>query len=281
MPELPEVETIKIKLQKFLTGHKIDNILVNWQKTFPQDSERVLNSKIINIRRFGKVLVFDFENKHSLVIHIKMTGQFIYRGPNLPSPIELSGKVNGGVPGKHTHVIFNLDRGGILYFNDMRKFGWMKVVKSDDLNSISLLKSMGPEPLNDLSLEKFSEILKKHKKSIKEIIMDQSKISGVGNIYANDALFLAKIAPGRKANTLSDLEVKHLFKAIEEVLRRGIAKGGASENAYVTPDGTEGNYQDIALVYGKKGKPCVNCNTQIERIVIGGRGTFYCPVCQK
>ncbi len=281
MPELPEVETIKLKLQKFLTGHSIDNILVNWKKIFPADSEKVLNSKIIMIRRYGKVLVFDFENKYSLVIHIKMTGQFIYRGPNLADFPVLSKKVNGGIPGKHTHVVFNLDRGGILYYNDMRKFGWMKVVKSDDLKSISLLNSMGPEPLSSLNLELFREILEKNKKSIKETIMDQAKIGGVGNIYANDALYLAKIYPTRKANSLTEDESKLLFQSIEEVLKRGINKGGASENSYVAPDGTEGSYQDIALVYGKKGEKCKNCGSIIEKITLGGRGTFYCPICQK
>ena len=281
MPELPEVETIKLKLQKFLTGHSIDNILVNWKKIFPADSEKVLNSKIIMIRRYGKVLVFDFENKYSLVIHIKMTGQFIYRGPNLADFPVLSKKVNGGIPGKHTHVVFNLDRGGILYYNDLRKFGWMKVVKSDELNSIALLKSLGPEPLKDLNIYNFKEILKNNKKTIKETIMDQAKIAGIGNIYANDALFLAKIHPKRLANSLRSNECKLLFKSIEDVLRRGIEAGGASENSYVAPDGTEGSYQDIALVYGKKGEKCKNCGSIIEKITLGGRGTFYCPICQK
>jgi len=281
MPELPEVETIKIKLQRFLIGHNIVDIKVNWIKTFPKDTEVIIGSTVSTIRRFGKVLVIDFENGYSLVIHIKMTGQLIYRGPNLNTESSLSKKVYGGIPGKHTHVIFNLDRSGILYYNDMRKFGWMKVVKSDELRSIALLKSMGPEPLGSLTLEIFREILNKNKKSVKETIMDQTKIGGIGNIYANDALYLAKIHPTRKANSLTEDESKLLLHSLEEVLKRGISKGGASENSYVTPDGTEGNYQDIALVYGKKGGECKNCGSIIERITLGGRGTFYCNTCQK
>jgi len=281
MPELPEVETIKLKLQRYLSGHKIVDIQINWIKIFPKDTEEIIGSTINAIKRFGKVLVIDFENGYSLVIHIKMTGQLIYRGPNLDTESDLSKKVHGGVPGKHTHVIFYLDRSGILYYNDMRKFGWMKVVKSDELNSIALLKSLGPEPLKDLNIYNFKEILKNNKKTIKETIMDQAKIAGIGNIYANDALFLAKIHPKRLANSLKSNECKLLFKSIEDVLRRGIEAGGASENSYVAPDGTEGSYQDISLVYGKKGLLCKKCSSIIERIVIGGRGTFYCPTCQK
>lgn len=280
MPELPEVESIKLQLQKYIIGHTIESIQVNWLKTFPLDKEKVIGSKIIDVRRFGKVLVVDFENGNALIIHIKMTGQLVYRGPNLKITPTLSKKIYGGVPGKHTHIIFHLDKEGILYYNDIRKFGWMKVLKSTEIKTLAILNKMGPEPLTTLSLDLFKEILKKSSRSIKVVIMDQERIAGVGNIYANDALYLSGINPIRKANSLTNIEEEKLFKAIEEVLRRGIKAGGASENTFVTPDGTEGSYQDISLVYGKKGLPCANCKTEIERIVIGGRGTFFCPKCQ-
>jgi formamidopyrimidine-DNA glycosylase len=304
MPELPEVESIKVQLQKYLIGYIVEDIRVNWLKTFPQGKEKIIGATISDVRRFGKVLVIDFNNDYSLVIHIKMTGQFIYRGPNLKPTPRLSPKVLGGVSGKHTHVIFKFkiqsfpiksgsrmettigtkfnvkEREAFLYYNDVRKFGWMKVVKTNDLKNIALLEKMGPEPLFGLDLLTFINILK-DKQNIKSLLMDQSKLGGIGNIYANDALYLAKINPTRKANSLSKKEAENLFTAIEEVLRRGIKAGGASENSYITPDGTEGNYQNIALVYGKEGKPCLNCKTLIKKIKLGGRGTYYCEKCQK
>lgn len=291
MPELPEVESIKLQLQKYLTGHIVEGVTVNWQKTFPEEKEIIIGAKIIGVRRFGKVLVIDFDNGFSLAVHIKMTGQFIYRGPNLKIVPELSAKVIGGVPGKHTHVIFKFKsqnskikskaEGGFLYYNDVRKFGWMKVVKTADLKKITLLSKMGPEPLNGLTKDLFFKIIKKSPQYIKPLMMDQAKIGGVGNIYANDALYLAGIHPQRRANNLTGKESKKLFTAIEEVLKRGIKSGGASENAFITPDGSEGSYQDIALVYGKKGGKCSRCGSVIEKMQLGGRGTYYCPGCQK
>jgi formamidopyrimidine-DNA glycosylase len=303
MPELPEVESIKLQLQKYLIGSIVSDVQVNWQKTFPEGKEKLIGAKITAVRRFGKVLVIDFINGYSLAVHIKMTGQFIYRGPNLKHAPVLSTKVLGGVPGKHTHVIFKFKikneklkvsalggksekskdkkNGAILYYNDVRKFGWMKVIKTEDIKNISLLGKMGPEPLSGLTIRMFLEIIHKNTQSIKPLLMDQAKISGVGNIYANDALYSAKIHPARKANSLSDKEGERLLNAVEEVLRRGIKAGGASENTFVTPDGTEGSYQDIALVYGKDKKPCQRCGTIIEKISLGGRGTYFCPHCQK
>lgn len=280
MPELPEVETIKLQLQKYLVKHRINDIQVYWKKTFSSNQQLLIGATIKAIRRLGKVLVFDFSNDYSLVVHVKMTGQLIYRGPNLKSPAKISEKVTGGIPGKHTRVIFSLDKKGMLYFNDLRKFGWMKVVKSKELKSINLLNKMGPEPLKSLTL-KYLRIILNSNRAVKELIMDQVKIGGIGNIYANDALYLAKIHPTRKANSLKAHERSLLFNCIEEVIRRGIKERGASENSYVSPDGSEGNYQNIALVYGKKGKQCKRCKTIIEKIKLGGRGTFFCRNCQK
>lgn len=289
VPELPEVESIKLQLQKYLIGHVVESIEVNWQKTFPEGKEKIIGAAVTAVRRFGKVLVIDFDNCYSLAVHIKMTGQFIYRGPNLIHPQPLSAKVLGGVPGKHTQVIFKLkvksskfkvNEPAVLYYNDVRKFGWMKVVKTYALKSIAILDKMGPEPLFGLDLQTFFKIINKPQ-NIKVLLMDQSKIGGVGNIYANDALYLAKINPLRRADSLDKTEAEKLFHAVEIVLQRGIKAGGASERSYVTPDGTEGNYQDISLVYGKEGKPCLYCRTEIKKIQVGGRGTYFCPECQR
>lgn len=283
MPELPEVESIKIQLEKYLVGHRITDVDIRYKKCFEGSKKLLLGGEIRKIRRFGKVLSIDLDNKYSIVIHVKLTGQLIYRGPNLNRTHKLSNKVIGGINGKHTHVIFQLNRGGKLYYNDVRKFGWIKIVKSSRLkDQINFISKLGPEPLADLSISKFREIVGKTSRSIKTLLMDQSKISGIGNIYANDALWLAKIHPSTPSNKLSNENTKLLFNAIEKVLKEGLKRGGASELAFVTPDGAEGNYQDYFLAYGKEGETCPRCKkARFAKIKIANRGTNYCPVCQK
>lgn len=282
MPELPEVESIKIQLHKYLVGHTIEKVNVVHKKIFTGDPTTIENGKIKNVRRFGKVLVIDLTNRHSMVIHIKLTGQLIYRGPKLRGVQRLSEKVVDGLGGKHTHVIFELDREGKLYYNDVRKFGYIKVIKSKEVKNIDFLKKLGPEPLDTLTLKKFSEALSGTRRVVKVVIMDQSKIAGIGNIYANDALFLAKIDPKRKANSLDGGEIKKLFRAIETVLKKGLKYGGASEMSYVTPDGQDGEYQDHTLVYGQEGSVCKHgCGGRVKKFKLAGRGTFWCPECQR
>ena len=282
MPELPEVETVKLQLEKFLVGHKIVDVEVKFAKIFTGDIKNIVGAKITGVRRFAKVISIDLSNGYSLVIHIKLTGQLIYRGPNLGSPPKLSSKVVGGAPGRNTHVIFTLDRGGVLYYNDMRRFGWIKVLKTKDVETTGFVGKLGPEPLDGLTQPKFTEILGGTKRAIKVLLMDQVKIGGIGNIYANDALWLAGISPKRPANSLTTEEGKKLFEAIEKVLREGIKRGGASELSFVTPDGAEGGYQKHFLAYGQQGKVCPRCNAhKFVKISLGGRGTYFCPNCQK
>ena len=282
MPELPEVENIRIQLENFLVGHKIEKVRVNHRKTLTEDEDKLVGGKVVEVKRFAKALSVDLDNGFSFVMHVKMTGQPIYRGPNLKNPPDLSEKVVGGVPGKHTHVIFYLDKGGVFYFNDYRKFGWIKVVRTSDVINLDFIKKLGPEPLDGLTEAIFKEILGQTSKGVKVLLMDQSKISGVGNIYANDALFLAKIHPARSSSSLSEKEITSLYQAIEDVLKRGLKLHGASEQAYVTPDGKTGEYQEHTLVYGREGENCPNtCGGKIEKIKLGGRGTYFCLSCQK
>lgn len=282
MPEQPEVESIKLKLQKYLVGHSIEEVEIRLPKIFTGNPKNIEGVKVKKVRRFAKVLSIDLSNDYSIVIHIKLTGQLIYRGPNLKSPPNLSPKVIGGLGGKHTHVIFHLDRGGKLYYNDLRRFGWIKIIKSDEVEKTGFVGKLGPEPFKDLTFEKFRQIISKSSRPIKTLLMDQEKMSGVGNIYANDALWLAKINPKVAANQLTSKQAKPLFSAIEEVLKRGLKWGGASELMYVTSDGTEGNYQEHTLVYGREGEPCERCHkAKIQKFFLSGRGTYWCPVCQK
>jgi formamidopyrimidine-DNA glycosylase len=282
MPELPEVESIKNQLNRFLTGHKILDVEVKRPGVFSGDKEKVLGAKIIGTRRFAKVLCIDLSNEYSIIAHVKLTGQFIYRGPNLKEPPALSKKVVGGAPGPHTHVIFKLDKGAFLYYNDIRRFGWVKIVQSSNLKvQNSFLAKLGPEPFDGLTLEIFKEILGKTKRAVKVVIMDQAKMGGVGNIYANDALWLAKINPKRPANSLTGGEQTKLYDSILKVLGEGIKRGGASELSFVTPDGGEGSYQKHFLAYGQQGKLCSRCKkAKMIKVTLGGRGTYYCPICQ-
>ncbi len=282
MPELPEVETMRLQLKKYLVGHRITSVDVRNRKTFQGDEVKIIGGKVTGTRRFGKVSVIDLDNGYSILTHVKLTGQYIYRGPNLSNPGELSKKVIGGIPGPHTLVIFSLDRGGELYYNDVRRFGWIRIEKTDDVESESFIKKLGPEPLKDLTLEIFESILSKSGRPIKIVLMDQEKMGGVGNIYANDALWLAKINPKAPAKSLYGQQIKDLYEAILTVLKAGMKYGGASELAFVTPDGAEGEYQKHTLAYGRDGEPCERCHKSlIKKFFLGGRGTYWCPVCQK
>jgi len=280
MPELPEVETIKLQLNKFLVGHKIVSIDVRNRKIFQGDEKRIIGAKVTGTRRFGKVTVIDLDNKYSILTHVKLTGQFIYRGPNLDTN-SLSTKVIGGLGGLHTLVIFTLDKKGLLYYNDVRRFGWIRLEKTSEVENESFIKKLGPDMLK-VDFNNFNEIFSKTSRNIKTLLMDQSKISGVGNIYVNDALWLSKINPKRTSKSLSKKESKLLFNALHTVLKAGLKYGGASELAFVTPDGKEGEYQNHTLVYGHQGEVCKSCKiNKIEKFFLGGRGTYWCSLCQK
>jgi len=283
MPELPEVETIKLGLQDKIIGLKISDIEVRVAKIFQGDPKEVISAKIKNINRRAKILIFDLDNDKSLVIHLKLTGQLVYHKNGASAifghPIPFAGTT---LPSKTTHVIFTFSGGSKLFYNDVRKFGWIKVVATDQVPKLQIMTEFGPEPLTpEFTEEKFKEIILRKKTPIKLVLMDQVQIAGVGNIYANEALFLAKIHPQKKANTLSNKEITKLYKSLFLVLREGIKYGGSSENAYVDALGGLGKMQEYLRVYGKTGEKCPKCKDVIKRIALGGRGTFFCPKCQK
>jgi formamidopyrimidine-DNA glycosylase len=270
MPELPEVETIKLGLQKHVVGRKIIGVDVLFPKILSGDLNNVIGATVKDIRRFGKGLVVDLDNNFSIAVHVKMTGQLVY------------GKFPVVFP-KHTHVVFRLNDAGeaYLYYNDVRRFGWIKILKTEDVAELPFFKSLGLEPLKNLTGDKFRIVLRGNRMPIKSLIMDQQKIAGIGNIYACDALYMAGIHPERPALSLTDAEASGLFVAIEDVLRKSIAVGGASASNYVNALGEKGSYQDHFLVYKKEGEVCRNCSSLILRIKTGGRSTFFCPECQK
>ncbi len=280
MPEFPEVETIKLGLKKHLVGHTIKDVIVKVPKLFQGEPKVIIGAKVKDVERHGKGLVFELSNGYSIAIHIKLTGQLVYQDPKVKKTAKLSPIRIKELPNKFSHVIFKLDGDAFLYYNDARRFGWIKVVKTEDVNSLPFFKSLGPE-FGDLKLEEFSTILSRSKTPIKQVLMDQQKVSGIGNIYANDSLYDSKIDPKRPANSLSSVEQKLLFGSIKKVFETGLKYGGSSELNYVNALGEDGQYQNHTLIYGKQGEKCKRDGTIIKKNFLGGRGTYFCPTCQK
>lgn len=288
MPELPEVETVRLQLLHKVAGKTIAKVEVFNKKTTGSNTkfEKLLTGKKIkSIDRIGKLLIFSFKNEPNLFLlgHLKMTGQFFF--------IDKRGKVKGGghsltagdtkiFPGKHTRVAFGFTDGSTLYFNDMRKFGYTKLASKAELEAVR--SKFGPEPI-DIKFDGqwFAEKLKLRKRSIKAVLLDQQFVAGLGNIYVDEALWHAKVKPSRLANTLTKKEAKDLAVAAGRVLREAIAVGGTTFRDFAHTDGKEGNYSDYLEVFARNGEKCRRCKNLIEKTRVAGRGTHFCPNCQK
>ncbi|NCP47141.1 hypothetical protein COT86_02565 [Candidatus Collierbacteria bacterium CG10_big_fil_rev_8_21_14_0_10_43_36] len=276
MPELPEVETIRGQLDKVLDGKTITEVEVLRAKSFLGDPRILEGKKIREVKRKAKVIEIYFEGAREMVIvHLKMTGQMVYVGghPTVDWIREL--------PSKHTRVVWTFKDRAKLFFNDMRVFGWMKIVDLDEYEKGK--RRTIPDVIDEgFSTEYLFTVLKRSRKPVKLVLLDQDKIGGIGNIYVNDALFLARINPLRASNSLDDVETKRLHSAVVKVIKLGIKYGGASaaDEKFVNVFGLGGTYQKHFLVYQKNGQKCSECGTAIEKIKLGGRGTFYCPNCQ-
>jgi len=278
MPELPEVETIKNSLKPDILGKTITDIEILSPKNFIGNKKIVIGKKIIDIDRYGKVLVFKLSTDCYLNIHFKLSGQMLF-AKDLKNAIFKNiipfTKTNK-MPDKTTRVIIRFSDGSGLFFNDLRKFGWIKVSK----------KPLIPKGIDVLSkqftLEKLAQLISKTSRPIKLFLMDQDFLTGIGNIYANDLLFLAKIHPLRPSKSLTKQEIKNLHKAIVQEIKKGIKDQGSSgaDEAFILPDGSKGKHQRHFLVYQKEGKPCPRCKTKIKRIKQNNRSSFFCPKCQ-
>lgn len=275
MPELPEVETIKTQLNKSLTGLVFNRLEMLDKKAArfvdSKSLQKIIGVKIKRVKRRAKILLLEFNNNYCLVFHLKMTGQIILNNSGI-----------NYLPNKHTRLILYFSKQKKIYFQDLRKFGWVKILYNKNLDSNLLNHILGPEPFDkSFSLEYFSKELGKTKKPIKTFLLDQTKIAGIGNIYANEALFVAKIYPGLSSNKLNERQIKKLHQAIKKVLAKGIELKGASDQDYLDAHGNKGEYQKHFLVYKRKGENCKFCKKPIKRIALGGRGTFYCSQCQR
>ncbi len=287
MPELPEVETIRLGLAKKLIGLKVKTIQVLNPKSFQGDPSQLVGKKVLTLDRKAKVLIINFEGDLSILFHLKMSGQLIFESGVKNQEARIVGghptkDMAGQMPIKSTRVIFEFEDDSKLFFNDQRKFGWVKLVKTDQVKEDSLISKLGPEIWDTgFDWEKFKINLLKHKKSpIKAVILDQTVLSGLGNIYACESLFIAKIHPNKKVIELSDDEFKNLFKGVKQSLEDGIKHGGSSHQHYVNSEGTRGYFLDHAFTYDRKGLECKICQTPIQKIKLGGRGTYFCPNCQ-
>ena len=299
MPELPEVETIRRGLFSCCLNKKIVQVKVYSEKSFIGPVETVIGASIRDVRRRGKALLIDLSNDVTVMIHLRMTGQLIWE------PLASAGERFAGVeerfagveerfagghpsesfveelPNKQTRVEIVTD-GGTLFFNDQRKFGFIKPIPTEEVEEDKFIASLGPEPW-DANIDDFYAILQRRKGSpIKAVILDQKVVAGIGNIYADEALFYAGVKPGRRAGEVTREEAGKIIEGAEKVMRKSIDSGGSTMATYVKTDGTRGDYLDLfAQVFRREGKECLRCGGEIIKTRVAGRGTHYCPECQK
>ena len=292
MPELPEVETIRRGLADLLPGSVVRKATVfDSPKSFPNEPAQVeqflYGAKVTAVRRRAKVLIIDLDSKYSLVVHLKMTGQLVFR-----SQILRDGDFGGGhptdsligeLPDRSTRVEIDFDDGARLFFNDQRKFGWVKLIPTDEIVNLPFFQKVGPEPLDPTTTSQqfIQRIRRRNGTRIKSALLDQSVVAGVGNIYADESLWSAKIHPETRVKDLVDVDLERLFTEVKAVLQLSIDKGGSTDRNYVDAEGRRGSYLKFANVFRREGQACHrHPDVMIEKMKVGGRGTHICPVCQ-
>ncbi|HET8709513.1 MAG TPA: bifunctional DNA-formamidopyrimidine glycosylase/DNA-(apurinic or apyrimidinic site) lyase [Candidatus Saccharimonadales bacterium] len=329
MPELPEVETIRIGLQRLLPGRVVAAVEHDNAKSFPNApadvAEFLVGASVVAVKRRAKVLLMELSSKYSLVIHLKMTGQLVFVGYSAPASMSFprmressnndvaksrsklewipdqarndtaaaseirfgAGHPNdsliGHLPDKSTRVTFTFEDGSHLFFNDQRKFGWMRLLPTTEVPNIDFMKKVGPEPLDErFTAEEFTERFQRRKNtSIKAALLDQTVVAGIGNIYADESLWGAKIHPQTLVKNLREADFSRLFTEVQYVLNLSIEKGGSSDKNYINAEGKRGSYLSFARVFRREGQPCPRCGHSIEKTRVAGRGTHLCPFEQK
>ena len=279
MPELPEVETVRARLEPKLVGRQFEHVeIFDSRLTRPEDPAGVAaeleGERVVALDRRGKYLIVRFESGRVLLIHLRMTGQLLHghrHGNGGPPPAE----------DVHRRAVVRLDDESDVIYRDVRRFGTWQLIEEEDLLPY-LDQRVGREPLlRSFTSKRLAEALQGRRTPLKSAILDQRRLAGVGNIYADEALWRARLHPLRPAGELAAAEIAALHRGIRAALRAGIARQGATLSNYRTPDGSKGRMQEEFKVYGREGEPCDRCGTPIEKIRTGGRGTWYCPSCQR
>lgn len=286
MPELPEVETIRRDLSGRLKGKRIARFDVRRPKLLKSPrtlfESKVVGARITSVKRRAKVLVVELSTDYAMLIHLKMTGQLVYRS--------VSGRLNTGghpiagvsdVPNKYTYITFKFSDGSALYFNDVRMFGYVRLAPTHEL--LQLFSHVGPEPLSrSFTAGVLTERMLRHgRTSVKAALLDQTVVAGIGNIYADESLYVAGVRPGRRVGRLTRSDFGSLYRAVRAVLARAVEARGTSFDSYRDGLGRKGTYWENRMVYGRAGEKCRRCGAVLKRTIVAQRGTTYCPRCQK
>lgn len=289
MPELPEVETVRRGLQELIVGRNVASASErDSPKSFPNSSADVrqflVGAQITAVRRRAKVLLLDLDSGYTLVTHLKMTGQLVFRAEGVAFGAgHPNDSLIGELPDRSTRVVIAFSDGSHLFFNDQRKFGWMKLYPTVEVPNINFMLGVGPEPLEDsFTADILYERLQRRKNTtIKAAILDQTVLAGVGNIYADEGLWGAKIHPATRVKDVSKEQIADLWREIRDVMNLAIEKGGSTDRNYVNAEGKKGSYMDFARAFRREGLGCPrHPDVLIEKIRVAGRGTHICPVCQ-
>ena len=286
MPELPEVETVRIGLQRLLPNRVVARSESDSPKSFPNAPADVqaflVGARITAVRRRAKVLLIDLSSDYTLVCHLKMTGQMVFVGAERFGAGHPNESLVAQLPDKSTRAILTFADDSTLYFNDFRKFGWMRLIPTIQVPELDFFKKVGPEPLaDDFTADIFMQRLKRRSNTtIKAALLDQTVLAGIGNIYADESLWGAKIHPATRVKDIPKTKLKTVFKELQSVLRLAIEKGGSTNHTYVNAEGKKGSYMNFARVFRREGLACPRCGTTIIKTRVAGRGTHTCPKCQ-
>lgn len=290
MPELPEVETVRVGLARLIIGKRISSVSFDWPKGFQNSQSDVdafiIGAEVVDVRRRAKVLLIELSTNYTLAIHLKMTGQLVYRGAENFGAGHPNESLIGELPDKSTRVIFTFSDESHLFFNDQRKFGWIKLLPKNEVQHMPFMQKVGPEPLEVSFTYKVFEkqLIRRRNSGIKSVLLDQTVLAGIGNIYADEALWGAKIHPSTTVEALlaeKPSRLRELHKEIIYVLKLSIEKGGSTDRNYVNAEGKRGSYIDFARVFRRENLPCPRCSVAIIKTRVAGRGTHTCPNCQK
>jgi formamidopyrimidine-DNA glycosylase len=287
MPELPEVETVKRGLNRLIVSKLISAVQHGSDKSFPNDQAQVdtfmIGASVTKVTRRAKVLLIELSTEYTLMVHLKMTGQLVYVGSERWGAGHPNDSLIQDLPDRSTRVTIAFKDGSHLFFNDQRRFGWVKLLPNALVKEEPFMQKVGPEPLELAFTDEVfaARIARRKGTTIKAVILDQTVLAGIGNIYADEGLWMSKIHPATRVRDVSDKQLRDLRKNLIEVLQLSIDKGGSTNRNYVDAEGNKGSYMEFANVFRREGKQCNRCGATVEKSRVAGRGTHTCPTCQK